>query len=240
MRRAGVDVRTGVRADVGHIVDGGFAVAVVASGVRARAFDVDGADDPRVVSYQALLTGAVRPGRRVVVVGAGGIGFDVAVYLVERGSRAATDVAAYEAMWGIDPAIAAAGGLAAPVAPHSGHEVVMLKRSKGPFGKTLGKTTGWIHRATLKMKNVKMIGNVNYERIGDDGLLISYGDKHEDPTWLDVDNVVLCAGQEPLCDLKEPLQTAGIPVYVIGGADIAAELDAKRAIDQGSRLAAKL
>ena len=85
-----------------------------------------------------------------------------------------------------------------------------------------------------------MVGNVNYERIGDDGLLISHGDKREDPTWLDVDNIVLCAGQEPLCDLRRPLEVAGIPVHVIGGADVAAELDAKRAIDQGSRLAAEL
>ena len=119
-------------------------------------------------------------------------------------------------------------------------EVTLLQRKKGKLGATLGKTTGWIHRTTLKMKGVDMIGNVNYERIGDEGLLISFGKERENPTWLDVDNIVLCAGQEPLRDLERPLEVAGIPVHVIGGADVATELDAKRAIDQGSRLAARL
>ena len=116
----------------------------------------------------------------------------------------------------------------------------MLQRKAGKHGANLGKTTGWIHRATLKMNAVRMIGDVNYERIGDEGLLVSHGKNREDPTWLEVDNIVLCAGQLPLQELKEPLDAAGIPTYVIGGADIAAELDAKRAIDQGSRLAARL
>ena len=115
-----------------------------------------------------------------------------------------------------------------------------MQRKKGKLGAKLGKTTGWIHRATLKMNGVQMIGDVNYERIADEGLLITYGDKHEDPTWIEADNVILCAGQVSLTELKEPLESAGIDVHVIGGAHLAAELDAKRAIDQGSRLAAKL
>jgi len=119
-------------------------------------------------------------------------------------------------------------------------EISLLQRKAGKHGAKLGKTTGWIHRATLKMNNVQMIGNVNYERIDDRGLLVTFGKKHEEPTWIEVDNVILCAGQQPLRELQEPLQAAGIPTHLIGGADVASELDAKRAIDQGSRLAARL
>jgi 2,4-dienoyl-CoA reductase (NADPH2) len=115
-----------------------------------------------------------------------------------------------------------------------------LQRRAGKHGAGLGKTTGWIHRAVLKMNNVQMIADVNYERIGDEGLLLSYGEKRDNPTWIDVDNIVLCAGQIPLRELEEPLLAAGIKTHVIGGADVASELDAKRAIDQGSRLAAQL
>ncbi|MEL7313313.1 MAG: NADPH-dependent 2,4-dienoyl-CoA reductase, partial [Pseudomonadota bacterium] len=144
--------------------------------------------------------------------------------------------------WGVVDPEHSRGGLsperAKPVPP--AREVTLLQRKKGKLGARLGKTTGWIHRATLKMKNVKMIGEVNYEQISDEGLLITFGSGRKDPTWLEVDNVVLCAGQIPLQELKAPLESAGIPVHVIGGADIAAELDAKRAIDQGSRLAAIL
>jgi 2,4-dienoyl-CoA reductase (NADPH2) len=116
----------------------------------------------------------------------------------------------------------------------------LLQRKAGKHGAKLGKTTGWIHRAVLKMNNVQMIADVNYERIGDEGLLISHGNKREDPTWIDVDNIVMCAGQVPLRELQEPLQAAGISTHIIGGADVASELDAKCAIDQGSRLAAGL
>jgi len=119
-------------------------------------------------------------------------------------------------------------------------EVTLLQRKAGKLGARLGKTTGWIHRATLKINNVRMIGGVNYERIGDEGLLITHGEKRENPTWIDVDNIVMCAGQLSLRELQEPLDAAGIPTHVIGGADVATELDAKRAIDQGSRLAARL
>ncbi len=239
MRRAGVEVRTRVRADAGHVADGRFDIAVVASGVRARTLDVEGADDPRVVSYQALLTGAARPGRRVVVVGAGGIGFDVAVYLVERGSRAATDVAAYEAMWGIDPAIAAPGGLAEPVAPHTAHEVVMLKRSKGSFGKTLGKTTGWIHRAVLAKNRVRMVDGVTYERIDARGLHLRLADGSAE--CIAFDTLVVCAGQESVTalDAADP-RLANVEVHTIGGARLAAELDAARAIREGWELAVNL
>jgi 2,4-dienoyl-CoA reductase (NADPH2) len=124
--------------------------------------------------------------------------------------------------------------------PKPGREITLLQRKAGKHGANLGKTTGWIHRAVLKMNKVQMIADVNYERIGDEGLLISYADKRENPTWIDVDNIVMCAGQVALRELEEPLQSAGIKTHVIGGADVASELDAKRAIDQGSRIAARL
>jgi 2,4-dienoyl-CoA reductase (NADPH2) len=238
-----VNLHLGARVAVQDLEDKGYTGVIIATGVVPRDPQIEGQGHPKVLSYIDVLRDKAPVGTRVAIIGAGGIGFDVAEYLVHRDGESSTlDLEKWLAEWGVADPEDARGGLlrerSQPKPPV--REVTLLQRKKGKLGAKLGKTTGWIHRATLKMKNVKMIGNVNYERIGDDGLLISYGDRHEDPTWLDVDNVVLCAGQEPLCDLKEPLQTAGIPVYVIGGADIAAELDAKRAIDQGSRLAAKL
>ena len=178
----------------------------------------------------------------MAIIGAGGIGFDVAEFLVQDGRSPTMHLDEWLEEWGVVDPADARGGLAVerskPQPP--AREVTLLQRKAGKHGAKLGKTTGWIHRATLKMSNVQMIGGINYERIADEGLLISYGENHENPTWLDVDNVVLCAGQLPLRDLQEPLEAAGIPTHVIGGADVATELDAKRAIDQGSRLAATL
>ena len=144
--------------------------------------------------------------------------------------------------WGVvDPAEARGGiDLNRKRPEPSAREVTLLQRKSGKHGARLGKTTGWIHRATLKMNNVQMIGGINYERISNEGLLITYGAKHENPTWIEADNIVMCAGQSPLRDLREPLGSAGISTHVIGGADVATELDAKRAIDQGSRLATRL
>jgi 2,4-dienoyl-CoA reductase (NADPH2) len=180
-------------------------------------------------------------GKRVAIIGAGGIGFDVAEFLLEKGTSPTLDLDAWLAAWGVTDPAEARGGLAPQRRqPDPAREITLLQRKAGKHGAGLGKTTGWIHRAVMKMHNVRMIGGVNYERIGDEGLLISYGEKREDPEWLDVDNIVLCPGQVALRELEAPLQDAGIPTHVIGGADVAAELDAKRAIDQGSRLAARL
>jgi 2,4-dienoyl-CoA reductase (NADPH2) len=174
------------------------------------------------------------------VIGAGGIGFDVAEFLVSDKHSSALDLAAWQREWGVtDPAVARSG-LAAPAVEPPARRVYLLQRKAAPLGKGLGKTTGWIHRAALRMKRVEMMGGVNYETIDERGLLVSFGEARATPTLLEVDNVVLCAGQEPLCDLYEPLQHAGITVHKIGGAAVAAELDAKRAIDQGARLAARL
>jgi 2,4-dienoyl-CoA reductase (NADPH2) len=150
------------------------------------------------------------------------------------------DLAAWQRKWGVtDPAIARSG-LASPRAETPARKVYLLQRKSTPLGRGLGKTTGWIHRTSLKLARVETMCGVNYERIDDAGLHVSFGEARTQPTVLDVDNVVLCAGQESLCDLYEPLRAAGRRVHKIGGADVAAELDAKRAIDQGSRLAARL
>jgi 2,4-dienoyl-CoA reductase (NADPH2) len=238
-----VNLHLGKKVTASDLKDKGYAGVIIATGVVPRDPQIKGQDHPKVLSYIDVLRNKAEVGKRVAIIGAGGIGFDVAEYLVHREGESSTfDLEEWLAEWGVVDPEDARGGLShersRPKPP--AREVTLLQRKKGKLGAKLGKTTGWIHRATLKMKNVKMIGDVNYERIGDRGLLISYGDRHEDLTWLDVDNIVLCAGQEPLCNLKEPLEAAGIPVHVIGGADVAAELDAKRAIDQGSRLAAGL
>ncbi len=239
----GVDLRLGKKVTADDLKDKNYAGVIVATGVVPREPQIEGQDHPRVLSYVDVLRNKADVGKRVAIIGAGGIGFDVAEYLVhEEGESSTMDLDEWLAEWGVVDPEDSRGGLSRerPIQKPPAREVTLLQRKKGKIGAKLGKTTGWIHRATLKMKGVSMIGNVNYERIGDEGLLITYGEKREKPTWLDVDNVVLCAGQVPLCDLKEPLEAAGVPVHVIGGADVAAELDAKRAINQGSRLAAKL
>lgn len=238
-----VRLHLGVKVAAADLVDKGYSGVIVATGVVPRDPEIPGQDHPKVLNYVDVLRHKMPVGQRVAIIGAGGVGFDVAEYLVHNEGESATmNLDEWLAEWGVvDPEVAR-GGLARdrsqPAPP--ARDVTLLQRKKGKLGAKLGKTTGWIHRATLKTKGVRMIGDVNYERIDDGGLLITFGDRREDPTWLDVDNVILCAGQEPLRDLKDPLVAAGIPVHVIGGADVAAELDAKRAIDQGSRLAASL
>ena len=212
---------------------------IVATGVTPRDPKIEGQDHPKVLSYIDVLRHRAPVGKRVAIIGAGGIGFDVAEFLLHDGHSPTLDLDAWLAEWGVVDPSEARGGLATErKRPEPAREITLLQRKAGKHGAKLGKTTGWIHRAVLKMNNVQMMAGVNYERIGDEGLLISYGDKRENPTWLDVDNIVMCAGQVPLRELEEPLQAAGIKIHVIGGADVASELDAKRAINQGSRLAA--
>ncbi|NJS40529.1 MAG: NADPH-dependent 2,4-dienoyl-CoA reductase [Rhodobacteraceae bacterium] len=219
----------------------GFDEVIVATGVSPR--DPGIATDPGapVVSYIDVLKGA-RLGRRVAIIGAGGIGFDVAETLVHEGTSPTLDPGLWRAEWGVSPPWDNRGGLAPDgPAPHPpAREVHLLQRKTEKPGRGLGKTTGWIHRASLAMKGVRMIGGVNYERITAEGLQISHGPNRERPELLAVDAVVLCAGQEPERGLSAELTRAGIPHHLIGGADVAAELDAKRAIDQAARLAARL
>jgi 2,4-dienoyl-CoA reductase (NADPH2) len=214
---------------------------IIATGVTPRDPQIDGQDHPKVLSYIDVLRHRANVGKRVAIIGAGGIGFDVAEFLLHDGCSPTLDLDEWLADWGVVDPSEARGGVSATrrqAAPR--RDITLLQRKTGKLGAKLGKTTGWIHRAILKMNNVQMIADVNYERIGEEGLLVSYGNKRENPTWIDVDNIVLCAGQLPLRELEEPLQAAGIESHVIGGADVASELDAKRAIDQGSRLAARL
>lgn len=237
-----VRVHLNTRIDRDSLVANAHDGVIIATGVVPRDPRIEGQDHPMVLSYIDVLRSRVPVGKRVAIIGAGGIGFDVAEFLLHDGHSPTLNLEDWLAEWGVVDPAEARGGLATnrtrPEAPS--RELTLLQRKAGKHGANLGKTTGWIHRATLKMNNVRMIGSVNYERISDDGLLITYGKKHEEPTWIEVDNIVLCAGQQPLRDLQVPLEAASIPTYLIGGADVATELDAKRAIDQGSRLAARL
>ena len=237
---------TGVQLHLGQRVQApdlqGYDQVIVATGVVPRNPGIPGQDHPKVLSYIDVLRHRKLVGQRVAVIGAGGIGFDVAEFLVSEGHSTTTDLPAWQAEWGVtDPALAA-GGLnpAGPQVAPPGRQVTLLQRKAGKLGGGLGKTTGWIHRTALKMKRVTMIGGVNYERIGDEGLLVSDGEKRENLRWIACDTVVLCAGQLQLRELADALLAQGQKVHLIGGAHEAGELDAKRAIDQAARLAAAL
>jgi 2,4-dienoyl-CoA reductase (NADPH2) len=234
-----VDVRLGQRIGAESLIGGGFDEVILATGVIPRDPKISGQDHPKVCSYLDVLSGKRTVGARVAVVGAGGIGFDVAEFLVHDGHSITLDRDAWLREWGIgDPAVAR-GGVAGvkPQPTPPAREVFLLQRKAGKPGAGLGKTTGWIHRTALKMKRVEMIGDVQYRHIDDTGLHILVGDA---PRTLEVDTVVLCTGQEPLRALAAPLQQAGLTVHLIGGADVAAELDAKRAIRQATELAARI
>jgi 2,4-dienoyl-CoA reductase (NADPH2) len=231
----GVALHLGARVDADALQ--GFDAVVLATGVVPRAVSFEGATHPKVVSYLDVLEGRVVCGPRVAIVGAGGIGFDVAEFLVHEGPSPALDTKRWMAEWGIDPSFQSRGGLDAPRPEAPARAVWLLQRTEGRPGARLGKTTGWIHRATLKAKGVRMLGGVEYLGVDDAGFRIRVGGEEQ---HLGVDHIVTCAGQESRRDLLEPLQAAGRDVHVIGGADVATELDAKRAIDQGTRLAAKL
>ena len=234
-----VDVRLGVRATVQTLT--GFDDVVLATGVTARVPAIPGIEHPMVLTYAEVLSGAP-VGNTVAVIGAGGIGFDVSEFLVTDQSPT-LNVKEWKAEWGaLDPfeAPAVRGALTTPVPLPPARQVFLLQRSKGPQGRGLGKTSGWVHRASLKAKGVEQLSGVNYERIDDDGLHISFGSDHARPRVLAVDNVVICAGQESVRDLQDGLRDNGVEPHVIGGAAVASELDAKRAIRQGTELAARL
>ncbi len=233
----GVTVKLGHAADASTLAADGHDEVVVATGITPRHVHFPGSDDPRVLSYLDVLAHNKPVGQRVAIIGAGGIGFDVAEFLVEHQPSATLDVSRWTREWGVDMQLDSRGGLAAPVPEAPARQVWLLQRSEGRPGARLNKTTGWVHRATLKAKRVTMLGGVTYERFDDEGLHITIGGK---PQVLPVDHVIVCAGQEPNRGLADALTQAGIKAHVIGGADVAAELDAKRAIDQGTRLAASL
>jgi len=232
----GVKVHLGRRAEVDDLTE--FDEVVVATGVEPRLPDVPGIDHPKVVTYAAAIRGESPLGERVAVMGAGGIGVDVSELLTHVESP--MSVEQWMAEWGVGAPDASRGGLVEPHPSASPREVHLLQRKATPIGKGLGKTTGWVHRAALKAKGVHHHVGVNYERIDDAGLHITHGEDRTDPQALDVDTIVVCTGQESVNTLGPELAARGVNVHVVGGADVAAELDAKRAIRQGTELAARL
>ena len=233
----GVDVQLGQTADAVSLIAGGYDEVVIATGITPRTINFPGSDDARVFSYLDVLARHVPVGSKVAIIGAGGIGFDVAEFLVENAPSPTTDVARWTHEWGVDMQLASRGGLQKPQPESPARQIWLLQRSEGRPGGRLNKTSGWVHRATLKAKRVEMLGSVSYERFDEHGLHITVDGA---PQVLPVDNVVICAGQEPNRRLADDLIAAGIKVHVIGGADVAAELDAKRAIAQGTELASRL
>ena len=238
-RIAATGVRLNLNQRVGADELKSFDEVVIAAGVTPRNPRIPGQDGANVLSYIDVLLHKKPVGKRVAVLGAGGIGFDVSEFLVEDHSPT-MDLDAWKREWGVGDPSVARGGLVKPEVAPPARQVTLLQRKAGTLGKGLGKTTGWIHRAALKKKKVEMIAGVNYEGIDAKGLHISYGEKHENPTLIECDTIVLCTGQEPLQELVAPLAAAGIKTHLIGGAFEAGELDAKRAIDQGVRLAYSL
>ncbi|MGW6566721.1 oxidoreductase [Streptomyces sp. NPDC054975] len=215
----------------------GYDEVVVATGVTPRTPEIEGVDHPSVVSYLDVLRDGAPVGERVAIIGAGGIGFDVAEFLTDGGEGASQDPETYFKQWGVDTSYEGRGGLRAPERPRPPRQVHLLQRKTTKVGAGLGKTTGWIHRAEMKHRGVTMVAGASYERIDDEGLHLTIDGE---PQTVPVDTIVLCTGQEPRRGLYEELIAAGRTAHLIGGADVAAELDAKRAIDQGTRLAATL
>ncbi|MFE3907706.1 FAD-dependent oxidoreductase [Streptomyces sp. NPDC059153] len=231
--KVGLRLGTRATADVLH----GFDEVVLATGVMPRSPAIPGVDHPSVVSYLDVLRDGAQVGDRVAIIGAGGIGFDVAEFLTDSGDAASLDPEVFFRQWGVDTDYRDRGGLCAPERPKTPRTVHLIQRKNSKVGEGLGRTTGWIHRTELRHRGVTMIPGAAYDRIDDDGLHLTVDGEQR---LLPVDTVVLCAGQEPLRELYEELLAAGRPAHLIGGADVAAELDAKRAIRQGTELAASL
>ncbi|WP_421222052.1 FAD-dependent oxidoreductase [Aeromonas enteropelogenes] len=241
LEKCGVELYLGQRQSAESLLGGGFDEVILATGIRPRTPNIPGIEHPKVLSYLDVLRDHKPVGEKVAVIGAGGIGFDVAEYLVEKrvaqSSHGDGDLRRDHWLkeWGIDKQLAERGGLTTPEVDAPERQIWLLQRKESKVGDGLGKTTGWIHRTVLKNRKVQMLSGVQYLRIDDEGLHIQVGDKQQ---CLPVDQVIICAGQEPLKELQVGLQAAGKPVHIIGGADVAAELDAKRAIRQGAELAA--
>ena len=239
LKKWGVEVVLNKRVSAADLIEGGFDEVLLATGVVPRTPDIEGIDHPKVMSYLDALLQRRPVGRKVAVMGAGGIGFDVSEFLTHSGPSPSLDIPSFMREWGVDLGMNARGGVQG-VKPHleaPARQIFLLQRKASKIGQKLGKTTGWIHRTSLKNRQVEMLSGCEYVRIDDAGLHLKVEGKD---MVLDVDNVIVCAGQDPLRDLQEPLQAAGLTVHLIGGADVAAELDAKRAINQGATLAARL
>jgi len=232
----GVELKLNTRVSADDLNNGDFDEVVIATGIAPRTPEIDGIDHPKVMNYLDVLKDKKPVGKKVAVIGAGGIGFDVSEYLTHEGEATSQNIEAFMKEWGVDMSMKARGGIEGvePQIHESPREVFLLQRKKSKVGAKLGKTTGWIHRTGLKNKGVNMVPGCSYVKIDDQGLHLEVGDQQQ---VLDVDNIIVCAGQEPLRELVDGLNK---PHHLIGGADVAAELDAKRAIDQGTRLAAEI
>ncbi len=236
---AGVEVRLGQAATAEVLAAGGFEEVVLATGVSPRVPSIPGLGHPMVLGYVDVLLAGAAVGERVAIIGAGGIGFDVAEFLSHDAAHAPTslDIPAFMREWGIDMTLTARGGLVPQAEPRSPREIWLLQRKPTPPGRDLGKTTGWVHRLTLKRRGVRMLAGVTYERIDDAGLTIAWNGESR---LVAVDTVVVCAGQEPRRELAPALESRGLRTHVIGGARVATELDAARAIREGAEVAAAL
>jgi len=232
----GVDVRLGTRATVDMLASGGFDDVILASGALPRMPTIAGIDHAKVLSYVDVLAHEVEVGERVAIIGAGGIGFDVALYLLGE-AEDATDIAQFRRTWGVHAQLGGAGGLVPPSARPPRRQVHLLQRSAGPMGRTLGRTTGWILKARLRAAGLQQHAGVQYEAIDDAGLHVQAGPERR---CLAVDHVIVCAGQVENRTLHDGLQACGVNVHLIGGADSARELDCARAIDQAARLAERI
>ena len=232
----GVDLKLNHRATAEELNNGGFDQVIVATGIAPRMPNIEGIDHPKVLNYLDVIGGKQHVGKKVAIIGAGGIGFDTAEYITHAGESTSQNIPAFMKEWGVDMTFGSRSGtegITAQPEP-SPREVYLLQRKSSRVGKGLGKTTGWVHRAGLAMKGVRMMPSCDYKRIDDDGLHLTVGDE---PTTLDVDTIIICAGQDPMRDIIEGLT---VPHHLIGGADVAAELDAKGAINQATRLAAQI
>ena len=240
IEKLGVNLKLNHNVTAQELIDAGYDEVIVATGIVPRTPGIPGVDHPKVMSYLDVLLHKKPVGQKVAVIGAGGIGFDVSEYLVHRHSENETEQWYKE--WGVDTSLQNRSAMTEPQVLPPERQIYLLQRKKSGVGSGLGKTSGWVHRATLKMKNVQMMAGVSYDRIDDQGLHITV---NGEARLLEVDNVIVCAGQEPRRALADELaslgaESKGIKVHLIGGADLAAELDAKRAINQGSRVAAEL
>jgi 2,4-dienoyl-CoA reductase (NADPH2) len=230
----GVKLQLGKKVSAQDLAGAGFKQVVLATGVSPRKPEIEGINHPKVLGYLDVLRDKKPVGKSVALIGAGGIGFDTAEFLLHEGTSPSLDQAKFFAEWGVDTKFASAGGLMPAHIEKTPRKVYLLQRKASKVGDGLGKTTGWIHRTSLKNRDVEMVNGVTYRKVDDAGLHITVGDKD---MVLPVDNVVICAGQDPQRELQAELQAAGVNVHLIGGADVAAELDAKRAIKQGTELA---
>ena len=232
----GVDLKLNHRVTAEELNNGGFDQVIVATGIAPRMPNIEGIDHPKVLNYLDVIGGKKHVGKKVAIIGAGGIGFDTAEYITHAGESTSQNIPAFMKEWGVDMTFGSRSGtegITAQPEP-SPREVYLLQRKSSRVGKGLGKTTGWVHRAGLAMKGVRMMPSCDYKRIDDDGLHLTVGDE---PTTLDVDTIIICAGQDPMRDIIDGLI---VPHLLIGGADVAAELDAKGAINQATRLAAQI